>query len=349
MKGETDANRYRSNSETVRLTIEEEIRVKYGATDREYPGFEGLVGNSRSMCKVYEMIEKVSKVDIDVLITGESGTGKDIVAKTIHKLSDRRDGPFIPINTGAMAKDLIASELFGYEKGAFTGAATKRKGKFEQAREGTLFLDEISTMSESTQVSLLRVLESKQFQRVGGETFVPTDARIIAATNVNLRKEVKEGRFRRDLFHRFNVLNVSLPPLRKRADDIVVLSEFFLKQYAKEFSIDVRGFSPEVLDVFRSYSWPGNVRELENMVLKLVVSSNRPTIEVDLLPDILRRRSRLKKSRVMFEVGNTTIEEAEKEIILKTLDKVKGNKKRAADILGISRKTLYSKLEEYKN
>jgi transcriptional regulator with PAS, ATPase and Fis domain len=311
-------------------------------------GFEGIIGESRPMQKVFDLIEKVAGYDIDVLLTGESGTGKDLVAKTIHNASHRSEGPYVPVNTGALARDLIASELFGYEKGAFTGASSRKHGKFETANGGTLFLDEISTMDDATQISLLRVLENKQFQRVGGETFISTDARIIAATNCNLRKAVKKGEFRNDLFHRFNVLQIKLPPLRKRGDDVILLAKYFLQQHAREFGRDVQGFSDEVLTVLRRYAWPGNVRELENLVLKLVITSDTQIIGVDLLPDILKH-ARRRKTRVVLDVGSTTIEEAEKQVIFKTLEQVQGNKKKAANILGISRKALYNKLREYKN
>ena len=312
----------------------------------EFPEFYGIVGKSKPMQKLFSLIEKVSSIDVDVLITGESGTGKDLVAKRIHELSARETGPFIPVNTGALSKDLIASELFGYEKGAFTGAVSSRKGKFEMAHGGTLFLDEISTTDEATQISLLRVLESKQFQRIGGEQFITADVRIIAATNMNLRKAVKNGTFRQDLYHRFNVLRIDLPPLRKRQEDIELLAKYYLEQYTREFNGTVTNFDPETLAYLKKYGWPGNVRELENLVLKLVVTGEGETIGPEMLPDLIRRAKR-KKSRIVIEIGDTSIEEAERRIIEKTLFTVNGNKKKAASILGISRKALYNKLEQY--
>ncbi len=312
----------------------------------QFPGFHGIVGKSKPMQKVFDLLEKVSTIDVDVLITGESGTGKDLVAKRIHELSPRNTGPFIPVNTGAISKDLIASELFGYEKGAFTGAVSSRKGKFEMAHGGTLFLDEISTMDEATQISLLRVLESKQFQRIGGEAFITADVRIIAATNMNLRKAVKKGMFRQDLYHRFNVLRIDLPPLRKRPEDIELLANYYLEQYAREFNGTARSYAPETLAYLKKYGWPGNVRELENLVLKLVVTGEGETIGPEMLPELIRRAKR-KKSRIVIEIGDTSIEEAERQIIEKTLVNVNGNKKKAASILGISRKALYNKLEQY--
>ncbi len=313
-----------------------------------FPAFEGLIGAGKPMEKVFELIEKVAKVDFDVLITGESGTGKDMVAHTIHRLSERAGGPFVPVNAGAISKDLVISELFGHEKGAFTGAAGKKRGKFEQASGGTLFLDEISTMDGPTQISLLRVLESKQFQRVGGESFINTDVRVIAATNGNLRRMVKQKQFRNDLYQRFNVLQIKLPPLYKRGNDIELLAAFFLRQYAEEFDSPVSAISKECMDYLKRYRWPGNVRELENLILKLVITCDRPTIEADMLPDLITRAKK-RKSRVIINIGETTIEEAEREIIFKTLHNAGGNKKKAAGILGISRKALYNKLKEYEN
>jgi transcriptional regulator with PAS, ATPase and Fis domain len=308
--------------------------------------YYGIIGESPAMKKVFGFIDKVAGLDIDILLSGESGTGKDLIAKTIHTNSNRAEGPFVPVNTGAMAKELIASELFGHEKGSFTGAGSRKRGKFEIANGGTLFLDEVSTMDESTQISLLRVLESKQFQRVGGEAFISTNARIVAATNHNLRKAVKAGTFRNDLYHRFNVFNITLPPLRKRGDDVELLARYYLDIYAKDFGRDVKDFSPDVIKAFKNYQWPGNVRELENVILKMVITSDNSIIEEDQLPLLIRRKRRRK---VIFDVGHTTIEQVEREIVLKTLEQVGGNKKKAASILGISRKALYNKLNEYRN
>jgi len=237
-----------------------------------------MVGNSRAMSKVYKRIRNVSPFDIPILIIGESGSGKELVARAIHNESSRRSGPFHAVNTGALTAELIASELFGHEKGAFTGATTAKKGFFEIASGGTLFLDEIGTMGHDTQVNLLRIIENQTFTRVGGTTPIRSDVRILAATNDDLRKQVRSNRFRRDLYYRLSVFPLTLPPLRKRRDDIPVLVEFFREQYTAQFDRPVRGFEPGAMKQLRSYGWPGNVRELSNMLIRLVVGATRDMI-----------------------------------------------------------------------
>jgi DNA-binding NtrC family response regulator len=309
-----------------------------------------MIGSSRKMRRIFAQIKRVSGLDIPVLIVGESGTGKELVALSIHKRSPRSDYPFIPVNTGAIVKELIESEIFGHEKGAFTGATYQKKGKFEAAKGGTLFLDEISTMDEKTQVSLLRVLETKKFQRVGGSRLIETDVRIIAATNENLRLSIKEGQFREDLFHRLNVFPIKLPPLRNRGDDINLLLDYFLTQYCEEFDKPMPELTPQAMLLLRSYRWPGNVRELENVIMRCVVMLEGDTISPESLPGIILQDSREKPEAsdrdVVLEVG-LTLGEAEKRYITKTLQIVGGNKSKAARILGLSRKAMYNKLKSY--
>ncbi|MFW6312633.1 MAG: sigma-54 interaction domain-containing protein [Spirochaetota bacterium] len=237
-----------------------------------------MVGNSRAMSKVYKRIRNVSPFDIPILIIGESGSGKELVARAIHNESARRSGPFHAVNTGALTAELIASELFGHEKGAFTGATAAKKGFFEIANGGTLFLDEIGTMGHDTQVNLLRIIENQTFTRVGGTTPIHSNVRILAATNADLRKQVRSNDFRRDLYYRLSVFPLTLPPLRKRRDDIPVLVEFFREQYTAQFDRRVRGFEPGAMKQLRSYGWPGNVRELSNMLIRLVVGATREMI-----------------------------------------------------------------------
>jgi DNA-binding NtrC family response regulator len=246
---------------------------------------------------------------------------------------------------GAIPKDLIASTLFGHEKGAFTGATEARAGMFESAQGGTLFLDEISTMDELTQVSLLRVIETGKYQRVGGTKFLQSDARIIAATNVDLNRMVREQTFRADLYHRLNVFHISLPPLRKRGKDVLLLTQEFLKRYSEEFGKNLTRISPEAKRLIGSYLWPGNVRELENVVMRAVITAEGDT----LIPDLLKsevKSSEIQPDSVILEVG-TTLEEAERQLIARTLNEVDGNKGEAARLLGISRKGIYNKVKKY--
>ncbi|MFP4384253.1 MAG: sigma-54 interaction domain-containing protein [Spirochaetia bacterium] len=304
-----------------------------------------IIGESDEMKKVFSAVEQIAPLEVTVLITGESGTGKDLVAQNIHKLSGRREGPFVAVNTGAIAPELISSELFGHEKGSFTGAMNRKKGKFEIAEEGTLFLDEVSTMSTNTQISLLRVLESREFQRVGGERFLRTNVRLIAATNENLQAAIKDKKFRADLFHRLNVFSISLPPLRKRGDDILLLANHFLKQYCDEFNKKFLPLTEEVENILLNYPWPGNVRELQNTMIRLAVTATKDKIGKEDLPDLIVNNS-TDSSILLIEVGSP-IEAVERKLIEATLKKVNGKKNEAADILGISRKALYNKIQAY--
>jgi len=310
--------------------------------------FDGMIGVCRKMKRVFRQIQRVGRLDIPVLIVGESGTGKELVAHSIHRRSTRSDGPFIPVNTGAIVKELIESELFGHEKGAFTGAAYQKKGRFEVAAGGTLFLDEISTMDEKTQISLLRVLETHRFQRVGGRSYLKADVRVVAATNEDLRAAIDEGRFREDLYHRLNVFAVRIPPLRERKEDIPVLIDHYLGKYCEEFDRPGLTVSPEAMLMLGSYRWPGNVRELENVLVRVVLMTEDELIAPEILPDIIlqQRAEEEKKTDVVLEVG-LTLDEAEKHFIGRTLEIVGGNKSKAARILGLSRKAMYNKLKKY--
>jgi DNA-binding NtrC family response regulator len=306
---------------------------------------DGMVGACPQMREVFELIERVAAIDVVVLVTGESGTGKEMVARAIHRRSARAEGPFIAVNTGAIPSELVATELFGHERGAFTDAVSERAGLFELADQGTLFLDEISTMDQSTQVSLLRVLETNEFQRIGADRSRHTDARVVAATNENLRAYIQQGRFREDLYHRLNIFRIDLPPLRQRGDDLVLLAESFLSELSSRHGKELAGFTPEAEQALRLYQWPGNVRELQNTVLHAVISAEADQVEPGDLPAAVAGR-RNGSEQLVVEIG-ATISDAERELIVKTLDHVNGNKRQAAKVLGISRKALYNKLKSY--
>ncbi|MFP4385031.1 MAG: sigma-54 interaction domain-containing protein [Spirochaetia bacterium] len=304
-----------------------------------------IIGNNPVIKYILEQIEKVAALDIAVLLSGESGTGKDLFAQLVHEKSNA-SGPFIPVNTGAIAKELIASELFGHEKGAFTGASYMQKGKFELANGGTLFLDEISTMGMECQISLLRVLETKRIQRVGGSREIPVDTRVVAATNESLEELIKGGNFREDLYHRLNVFQFQIPPLRERGDDIHVLTDYFFQKYSKEFGKEIATVSKDFRNSLEQYPWPGNIRELENMVMRVCITSPDGNITPDLLPDYFRKNDKAKKEFVI-PVG-TSLDDTEKKLIKETLEYYGGNKSEAAEALKISRKALYNKLEAYR-
>ncbi|MEA1911520.1 MAG: sigma-54 dependent transcriptional regulator [Spirochaetota bacterium] len=306
-----------------------------------------LLGKSASMKRVRKLIRRVASHQIPVLITGETGTGKEIVANIIHRNSSVSEGPFIPLHTGAIPRELVMSELFGHEKGAFTGADTLKKGQFELADGGTIFLDEISTMEERTQIILLRVLETKTFLRVGGTKPIKTDIRIIAATNENLKEAVKRKLFRKDLFYRINAFSIKIPPLRKRKKDIVILIHNLIETYNREFDKNIETLSREALRMLLSYSWPGNVRELENTLMRAVIMTDSNLIFPDVFPEEIRMYRYNKK--VLNPKGNISkLDKMEIDLILKTLVKTDGNREAAAKRLGISRKGLYNKMKKYK-
>lgn len=307
---------------------------------RGYPtSTHGLIGNSDIIKKVFNAITKAAGISATVMIQGESGTGKELVARAIHYSSLRASAPFIPVNCGGIPEGLLESELFGYVKGAFTGATESRAGFFQTAEGGTIFLDEISETSLAMQVKLLRVLQDKEVCMVGANRSRKIDVRIIAATNKDLLSLIKKGSFREDLFFRLNVINITLPPLRERGDDILMLIQHFLSKYARELSRGIPEFSPDALRSLRNYYWPGNIRELENMIQRLVVMTDSDKIDVSDLPSHLR-------FTVSREAGfDRTLAEVEAEYIKNVLATVHGNKTKAAEILGIDRKTLREKIK----
>jgi len=294
---------------------------------------------------VFRRINEAASTDVTVLILGESGTGKELVAQSIHKRSDRSKGPFIPVNTGAISRELVASELFGHRKGAFTGANETKLGKFELANGGTIFLDEVSSMDETTQVSLLRVIETKKIQRIGGKRFIDTDVRIIAASNEDLLhvNSVDETIIRKDLFHRLSVFTITLAPLREREGDIVILAEELLQDACKNFNKKIHGFEQSAITALTDYPWPGNVREMNNVIQRAVLITRDEFITSRDLPQRVRT-SQKSIEDIVIKVGST-LKESEKIIITKTLAMTKGNRKKAAEILGISRRALYNKLQ----
>ncbi len=301
-----------------------------------------IIGESLEMKKVFSLIEKVSGSDSTVLVLGESGTGKELVATTIHYQSRRKDKPLIKVNCAALPEGLIESELFGHEKGAFTGALKRKPGRFELADGGTIFLDEIGDLPLFTQSKILRVIQEKQFERIGGTATLTVDVRVIAATNKNLEKAVKSGRFREDLYYRLNVIPVNIPPLRERKEDIPGLIEFFMEKYRSRLSRDAR-FSREAALALLSYDYPGNVRELENIIERCVTLAPDGIIEKDELPVPVASGQQAGQSAILSDVAAA----AEKGHILNVLKLTQGNKTRAAEILGISRKTLWEKMSAY--
>jgi DNA-binding NtrC family response regulator len=312
--------------------------------------FEGIIAVSLPMRAVIRRIMDAAAVDIPVLVTGETGTGKDLVAAAIHRRSSRKNKPYIPVNTGAMARDLIASEIFGHERGAYTGAQETRPGIFEQGDGGTVFLDEVATMDEKTQVSLLRVLEEKTFRRVGGIRNIGTDVRVIAATNEDLEKNVSEKRFREDLFYRLNVFPIRVPPLRERITAITALTNHFVSRFSSVYGKDVECVSPDTYRLLRRYGWPGNVRELKNAIQAAVLMVDGKELLPDFIPQRIRQAAGASEPRLeptcCFRVG-TTLHGVENEFIRTTLAHVGGNKKLAASILGISRRALYNKIKRH--
>jgi len=307
---------------------------------------ESLIGESPAMKNLKETIEIVSKVDSTVLIIGESGTGKELVARSIHRLSKRADKPFVDINCAAIPDNLIESELFGYEKGAFTGATKGKKGKFEIADEGTLFLDEIGDMPMLAQSKLLRVLEERKISRIGSVDNIPVDVRVIAATNKNLEEEVKRGNFREDLFYRINVVPIYVPPLRERGEDIIILAEHFLSAFSKDYKREKPELSDDVKEIMLGYSWPGNVRELKNLMERLTILTHGKTIKPSDLPkNMFEGNSSLKKfTNMQLKQAK---EEFEKNYIKEIIEKFDGDLKKAAKFMGIDISNLYRKLNKY--
>ncbi len=307
--------------------------------------FSSIIGRSLKMKELFETLSMVAPTEATILLLGESGTGKEIVANAIHQNSEKRERPYVKVNCAALPEALLESELFGHEKGAFTGALYKKKGRFELADGGTIFLDEIGEMSLLTQTKILRVLQEMEFEAVGGTKTVRVHVRIIAATNKHLEEEVKEGKFREDLYYRLNVVPITIPPLRERREDIPILAEHFLGIYSKKNKRTIRGFEPGAMDAFIRYSWLGNVRELENIVERTVIMCRRDIISVDDLPPAIAG-SEQKEGESEFVIGSS-LRELEKDAIWRTLRYTEGNRTKTATILGITRKTLQNKIKEY--
>jgi DNA-binding NtrC family response regulator len=310
--------------------------------DRVNPG--NIIGDSPPMQRVFEVVDQVAPSKATVLITGESGTGKELVANALHMRSPRANGPFVKLHCAALAESLLESELFGHEKGSFTGAMARKDGRFSIADGGTLFLDEIGDISPAIQVKLLRFLQEHEFERVGGTQTIKVDVRVIAATNRNLIDEVANGKFREDLYYRLNVVALEMPPLRDRRTDVPALARFFLDRYTKENGKDITGFSPATLDLLAAYDWPGNVRELENAVERAVVLTNGSTIESAALPANVRPKS---PPPGLPAIPGSSMAEIERFAIVETLKATGGSTSRAAEMLGISVRTIQYRLHEY--
>ncbi|MDR8390221.1 sigma-54 dependent transcriptional regulator [Aliifodinibius sp. S!AR15-10] len=315
---------------------------------REIPKNPAFLTDSPEMEKLLQKVDKFAMSQAPVLITGESGVGKEVIARRIHKQSQRSSDPFVPINSGAIPGELIESELFGHEKGAFTGATSTKEGCFEQAHNGTLFLDEIGDMPNSLQVKVLRAVELNSFRRVGGKHEISVDVRIVSATNKILMEKVEDKSFREDLYHRINVLELYIPPLRRRVDDIPLLLNHFLKEFKEKYGYPEVQFTDECIEVLKNYMWPGNVRELKNIVERCVILSPSEEIDPSILPDRFFKNTDSLKEKdddMFLQVPmGSTLQEVERAVILQTLAKVNNNKTEAARILGLTRKTLSSKI-----
>jgi len=322
--------------------LAENQRLRQALQERSLTG--RLIGRSEALFKVIHLVNQIAPVKSTVLLTGESGVGKELVAEAIHDQSPRRDQPLVKLNCGALPEGLIESELFGHEKGAFTGAIQQRKGRFELADNGTMFLDEISEIPPATQVKLLRVLQEGEFERVGGAQTLKTDVRVIAATNEDLEAAVAEGRFRKDLYYRLNVIHLHIPPLRDRQEDIPLLALHFLDKFCMENNRAPMGITPEAMAALKSHYWPGNIRELQNVVERAVALCQGNMVELEDLPDEVRRYSP-EDDQIIIPVG-ASMEEIERRAILKTLKKTQGDKELTARLLGIGLATLYRRLKD---
>ena len=317
-------------------TLKEELDAK--------TSFESIIGKSAEMLRIFEVVRKAANSKASVLITGESGTGKELIANALHNLSNRRDKPFVKVHCAALSESLLESELFGHEKGAFTGAVARKRGRFELANTGSIFLDEIGEIDQNVQIQILRVLQDRRFERVGGEETLEVDVRIIAATNRDLLQEIAEHRFREDLFYRLNVVHIQVPPLRERKDDIPLLVASFLEEFAKENNKKITGIDARARSALYKYNWPGNIRQLRNCIESAVVMCSGSEITLEDLPPSVSGAS--DTDMISIPVG-ITLAEAEKILIQQNLAVNKGNKSKTADILGIGRKTLHRKIDEY--
>lgn len=344
------------NFDELKITIEramdhsglkEENRLLRESLDTQFDS-QDIIGRSSSMVKVLETVAQVAPSDATVLITGESGTGKEIIAGAIHHNSLRKNGPYIKINCAAITETLLESELFGHEKGAFTGAYKRKEGRFRQADGGSLFLDEISEMSTAMQAKLLRVIQEREITRVGGEEVIDVDVRVMAATNKELMEEIESGRFREDLYYRLNVVSVNIPPLRDRREDIPLLAQHFLKMFSEKNNKEIKGFTPQAMDNFLKYGWPGNVRELMNAVERGVVLAQTEYLDERVL-SVASKVEEFEAEMISKNgiPGDIPLDEIERVAILKALGLAEGNKSEAARRLGITRQTLLKKLKKY--
>ena len=324
-------------------TLKSELKERYA--------FSNIIGSGARMNSVFQTMARIARVDGTVLITGESGTGKEVVAKAIHYEGPRKNNPFVVVNCGAVPRELIESEFFGHAKGAFTDAKEEKTGKFEMAHKGTIFLDEVGELSAEAQVKLLRALGEREIVKVGGTKTIPVDVRVIAATNKDLEKAVREGTFREDLYWRLAVLSLHLPPLRERREDIPLLCDHFIRKYRDELGKEIRGFTPAALELMTVYPWPGNIRELESVIYEAMVLSDAAEIEAEVLPSRLRRGQQeaaggMPAGKTLGEVVADVSGRAERRMIEKALEATGGNRTRAASLLGVSRKTLFNKMRE---
>ncbi len=324
---------------------QENVYLKERLNDRF--DFSKILGRSPAMNSLFETMALVAPSEATVLIVGDSGTGKELIASAVHQNSPRKDRPLIKVNCAALPETLLESELFGHEKGAFTGAIARKQGRFQLAHKSSIFLDEIAEMAPATQAKILRVLQEREFEPVGSSQTFKVDTRIIAATNKNLEEEIKAGRFREDLYYRINVVTLVVPPMRERREDIPLLADFFLKQYAEKNNRSIKGFTPRAVDLLMRYDWPGNVRELENVVERAVIMARGDMITPLEFPDVLQDLDEEAKASPLALTAGRSLKEVEKVMILRTLEETDGNRTHAARILGISRRTLQLKLKEY--
>jgi two-component system response regulator HydG len=309
-------------------------------------GFAGIIGNSQLMHRIFNILKQIASTTATVLVVGESGTGKELIARAIHYNGPRKNHPFVELNSAAISESLLESELFGHEKGAFTGALYQRKGKFEYANNGTLFLDEVGDMPLTTQAKLLKVIEDGRIVRIGSNETIKVDVRIIAATNKDLGELVTEGLFREDLYFRFNVICLRLPPLRERQEDIFLLIDSFIKEFSKKNGKNIKDISPDARKILFRYEWPGNIRELRNCIESMIVFNLNGVLDINDIPEHIYKSNRTALTGPVFPVG-VTLDEMEKELMKNTLAYVGGNRGETAKILGIGERTLYRKLEKY--
>src|SRR5881628_1205304 len=332
-----------------RRTLEREVALLRSELARTRD-LDEIVGQHPVMEKLHGLIAQVARTSATVLITGESGTGKELVARAIHRDGTRRDGPFVAVNPAAIVESLIESELFGHERGAFTGAHQRKLGKFELAQGGTLFLDEIGTLKAELQAKLLRVLQEREIERVGGTRSIKIDVRVVAATNVDLKEAMRAGSFREDLYDRLNVVPIEVPPLSERFTDVPLLVDHFVRRYTREFNKRVDGLSHEALTALKEYRWPGNVRELQNVIERCVVLAEGPLVELNDLPlDVLLPEHRLKVRRAERLPLKQASEQFERQVVLRIMERVKGNQSEAARILGVHRNSLKRMLARWKS